>query len=67
VNFLDTAEVYGVGAAELSLGRALKDLNYPRKDLVISTKIMKHGDGVNDLLMSRKHIIEGTSNSLKRL
>jgi aryl-alcohol dehydrogenase-like predicted oxidoreductase len=49
------------------MGRAFKELKYRREDLVISTKIFKVGDGINDSFMSRKHIIEGLKNCLKRL
>jgi len=67
VNFFDTAEIYGYGEAEVSLGEALKALNAPRKDYVVSTKLWKVGNGVNDTFLSRKHVIEGLTNSLKRL
>lgn len=67
VNFFDTAEIYGNGQAEEVLGRALKELGYKREDMVISTKLLRCGTGVNDLFLSRKHIIEGVNNSLKRL
>ena len=49
------------------MGQALKDLNVRRESSVVSTKIFKIGTGVNDSLGSRKHIIEGLQNSLKRL
>eukprot|EP00347_Sterkiella_histriomuscorum_P013781 403363388 len=67
VNFFDTAEIYGDGAAETALGSAIKELGYKREDLVISTKLLRCGKGVNDLFLSRKHIMEGMNNSLKRL
>jgi len=67
INFFDTAEIYGMGEGEISLGNALKKLNAKRSDLVISPKIFKCGSGVNDSFLSRKHIIEGVNNSLKRL
>ena len=67
VNFFDTAEIYSFGEGETTLGKALKKLNVPRESLVISTKIFKVGMGVNDGFLSRKHIIEGLRNSLKRL
>jgi aryl-alcohol dehydrogenase-like predicted oxidoreductase len=35
--------------------------------LVVSTKIYRSGEGVNDTFLSRKHILEGIKNSLKRL
>jgi aryl-alcohol dehydrogenase-like predicted oxidoreductase len=67
VNFFDTAEIYGFGVAETVMGRAFKELGYPRENLVISTKLFKIGPGINDTFLSRKHIIEGINNSLKRL
>jgi voltage-dependent potassium channel beta subunit len=67
INFFDTAEIYGLGEAEKSLGEALKKIGARREELVISTKIFKVGNGVNDSFLSRKHIIEGLNNSLKRL
>jgi len=68
INFIDTAEQYGYGASEIALGKALKELNIPREQLVISTKLFwGPGDGPNDTGLSRKHIIEGANNCLKRL
>jgi len=49
------------------MGQAFKDLELKREDLVVTTKIFRCGAGVNDAFLSRKHIIEGTKNSLKRL
>lgn len=49
------------------MGKAFKELGWRREDLVISTKIYKCGQGINDTFLSRKHIIEGMNNSLKRL
>ena len=67
VNYFDTAEAYAYGAAEVQLGKALKELNVPRKNIVVSTKLIKVGTGPNDIGLSRKRIIEGTKASLKRL
>jgi voltage-dependent potassium channel beta subunit len=64
VNFFDNAEGYGHGQAEIIMGDALK--SFRREDLVISTKIFWGGKGINDQGLSRKHLIEGTKNSLKR-
>ena len=73
VNFFDTAEGYGKGEAERQLGDALKYLNIPREDIVVSTKIF-FGSGtgkgeptINRRGTSRKHVIEGLTASLKRL
>lgn len=65
INFFDTAEVYNNGAAELLLGEVFRA--YPRDQLVVATKIYWGGKGPNDVGLSRKHLIEGTRNSLKRL
>lgn len=67
INFFDTAEIYGDGEAEIQMGKAFKELGLRREDLVVSTKIFQIGSGVNDRLNSRKHIIEGLDNCLKRL
>jgi len=43
------------------MGKAFKELNLPREELVVSTKLFKiSNDNVNDTFLSRKHIIEGT-------
>lgn len=65
INFIDTAEAYANGIAEAMLGMVLKE--YRREDLVISTKVFWGGDGPNQKGLSRKHLLEGTWNSLKRL
>jgi len=68
VNFFDTAEQYNDGNSEIALGKAFKELNLPREQLVVSTKLFwGPGKGPNDVGLSRKHIIEGAKNSLKRL
>lgn len=60
-----------MGASEVSLGNAIKrgidEGKWKRTDWVISTKLYKSGNGVNELGLSRKHIIEGLKGSLKRL
>ncbi len=65
VNFFDNAEVYAHGESEKIMGQILKD--FKREDVVVSTKIFWGGQGPNDVGLSRKHLIEGTKNSLKRL
>lgn len=65
INFFDNAESYAHGEAEMLMGRAIKE--FRREDLVISTKIFWGGNGPNDTGLSRKHLFEGTKNSLRRL
>ncbi|KAH9681122.1 hypothetical protein WN943_029459 [Citrus x changshan-huyou] len=67
VNFFDNAEVYANGRAEEIMGQAIRELGWKRSDIVVSTKIFWGGQGPNDKGLSRKHIVEGTKASLKRL
>jgi aryl-alcohol dehydrogenase-like predicted oxidoreductase len=65
-NFIDTADVYSAGTSEEILGRWLKGKN--RADFVIATKVrFSMGSGTNDFGLSRKHILDGVENSLRRL
>ncbi len=65
INFIDTADMYGNGRSEETLGHALKG----RWDkFVVATKVyFKVGDGTNDIGASRYHIMNGIENSLRRL
>ncbi|KAF5312228.1 hypothetical protein D9619_002506 [Psilocybe cf. subviscida] len=72
INMIDTAEVYSNGKSEEEIGRVIKELGLRRTDLIITTKIFwgvrNNRDGSpNDTGLSRKHIIEGTKESLARL
>jgi len=65
-NFLDTADVYTNSTSEQIIGRWLSQQN--RDELVIATKVrFSTGNGVNDVGVSRKHILAGVEASLKRL
>ena len=56
INFFDTANVYGLGASEEILGRALKDYAN-REEIVIATKVSgSMGKGPNKSGLSRKAI-----------
>ncbi len=73
INMFDTAELYGKdGSCETIFGKCLKRLGVPREDVVITVKVYfgpdrYHPMGKNSIGLSRKHIIEGVRNSLKRL
>jgi aryl-alcohol dehydrogenase-like predicted oxidoreductase len=68
VNFIDTADVYSEGKSEISVGRSLKNLGIPRKDIVIATKVYgRTGPGRNDVGVSRGHIMDAVDASLRRL
>ena len=68
INFFDTADVYSLGASEEVLGRALKDFADSRERIVVATKVCSPmSDDPNQRGLSRKHILHGIDNSLKRL
>jgi aryl-alcohol dehydrogenase (NADP+) len=68
INFFDTADVYSLGASEEVLGRALKDFAGSRERIVVATKVCGvMGDDPNERGLSRKHIMHGIDNSLRRL
>jgi aryl-alcohol dehydrogenase-like predicted oxidoreductase len=75
INFFDTADIYCRGESEEILGRALEDLGVRRDELVIATKVRgamsdaaSAGTGdVNNVGLSRKHIIASCEASLRRL
>jgi 1-deoxyxylulose-5-phosphate synthase len=66
INFFDTADVYGRGASEIVVGKALKG---KRDRMVLATKC--HGkmddSDPNAWGNSRRHVIEACEASLKRL
>ncbi len=65
INFIDTADVYGQGRSEETLGVALKGRWH---QVVLATKVRsKLGDGPNDQGASRYHILNGVEASLRRL
>jgi aryl-alcohol dehydrogenase-like predicted oxidoreductase len=68
VNFFDTADDYSEGESEKTLGQSFKDLNIPRNEVVIATKVYSRvGPGRNDVGASREHIMDGVEASLRRL
>jgi aryl-alcohol dehydrogenase-like predicted oxidoreductase len=65
INMIDTADVYGHGASEELLGKAIRG---HRDELVIATKVgSAMGDGPNESGSSRRHIMAGCEASLRRL
>jgi aryl-alcohol dehydrogenase-like predicted oxidoreductase len=65
INFVDTANVYGRGASETILGKALKGR---RDQVVIATKFVGSvGPGPNDRGASRSHAVQQVEASLMRL
>jgi len=81
INTFDTANLYSNGHSEIVLGKAIKQLNLPRDEIVVMTKLfcavgrgftfnINAGDNdgyVNQHGLSRKHIFESVKHSLERL
>jgi len=68
VNFFDTANVYSGGRSEEILGQSLRNLGIARDQYVLATKVLgRAGPGVNQLGLSRYHIMAALDASLKRL
>lgn len=75
INFFDTADVYSYGESETILGRAIKEAGVGRTSVVVATKVRgamseAAGGGTGDLNnvgLSRQHIIASCEASLKRL
>jgi len=68
VNFIDTADVYSDGDSERLVGEALKTLNRPREQVVVATKVRgRVGPGINQVGLSRAHILASIDGSLRRL
>jgi len=83
INTFDTANVYSNGESERVLGKAIKQLNLPREEIVVMTKLYApvgrtadaKFDGappdelgyVNQHGLSRKHIFDSVKLSLERL
>ena len=72
INFFDNAEVYAGGQSETVMGDALKALNWPRLDYIVSTKFFwglhKDGPTANKKdTLNRKYLTQAIDGSLKRL
>ena len=75
INFFDTADVYSYGQSEELLGRALKSAGVRRDSFIVATKVrgaMSEGaqsgtHDVNNVGLSRQHIMAACDESLRRL
>jgi aryl-alcohol dehydrogenase (NADP+) len=68
INFIDTANMYSLGASEEIVGRAIREYGPPRDRLVVATKVcMPMGEDPNQRGLSRKHIMHAVDDSLRRL
>lgn len=65
INVIDTADVYSAGVSEQFVGKAIAGR---RQEAIVATKVQgKMGPGPNDRGLSRKHILDGCDQSLRRL
>ena len=68
ITFIDTANVYADGRSEEIVGQALRNLNIPRDEVVVATKVHgAMGVGPNARGASRGHVLTQVEASLKRL
>jgi voltage-dependent potassium channel beta subunit len=69
MNFFDNAEVYAGGESEAIMGRALRELGWPRHSYLVSTKFFWGiHDGVNTRnTLNRKYLSQAIDASLERL
>jgi aryl-alcohol dehydrogenase-like predicted oxidoreductase len=68
INLFDTADIYSMGDSEKTLGSALKAAGVKRDSVIIATKVRRQmSNSVNDLGLSRHHILNAVENSLRRL
>ena len=75
INFFDTADVYSYGQSETALGAAIKEAGVDRDSVVLATKVQgamseaaSSGTGdLNNVGLTRKHILASIENSLRRL
>ena len=69
VNFFDNAESYASGKSEEIMGKALRELGWPRYSYVVSTKLFW---GIHDEVnmrntLNRKYLLQAIEGSLERL
>ena len=69
VNFFDNAEIYGRGESERLMGRAFRELKWPRESYIVSTKLFM---GITDYphmqqTLNRKYLVHALDSSLQRL
>ncbi len=68
INFFDTANAYSEGISETMLGKGIREMGLPRKEMFIATKVRSRmGKGTNNVGLTRQHIHESVNDSLQRL
>lgn len=71
INFFDNAEVYALGESEKMMGRVLKNKNWDRTSIIVSSKAFFGWRGANNKPnqtgLSRKHLMEACHEALQRM
>lgn len=67
-NFFDNAEAYAGGESERIMGKALRELGWPRHSYVVSTKVFwgLHDDPNMRNTLNRKYLMQAIDGSLER-
>lgn len=69
VNFFDNAEIYASGYSETLMGRALRQLGWPREEIIVSSKFywgLRNDPNLSHTL-NRKYLLSAIEGSLRRL
>jgi voltage-dependent potassium channel beta subunit len=67
VNFFDGAEAYGMGQAELAMGRVFRKTGWARDTFIVSSKVIRVGEKPTQRGLSRKHLVEACDAALRRM
>ncbi|MEO1056554.1 MAG: aldo/keto reductase [Actinomycetota bacterium] len=68
-NFFDNAEAYAGGKSEEIMGRALRELDWPRWSYVVTTKVywgLQRGVPNMEFTLNRKYLMQAIEGSLER-
>ncbi|KAI0024227.1 putative voltage-gated K channel beta subunit [Xylariomycetidae sp. FL0641] len=71
INFFDCSDHFAGGMTESIMGEVIRRLGWQRNDIVLSVKIdrgtAESKSSINNRALSRKHVIDATNTSLRRL
>ena len=66
INLIDTAEIYSEGKTDGIVGKALSELNIPRENYLLSSKVFWGGEAPLANGLTKKHLRDGCEKILKK-
>ena len=66
INLIDTAEIYSEGNTDGIVGKALSELNIPRENYLLSSKVFWGGEAPLANGLTKKHLRDGCEKILKK-